>query len=203
MRKVWFGVIPLALFLLAGCTPDETPQSTEPVPVDQPTATLTTSMGDIVLTLNSEKAPATVDNFLSYARQGTYDGTIFHRVIPGFMIQGGGFDESMDKRPAPATVKNESDNGLSNTRGTIAMARTADPHSASNQFFINLVDNNFLDYGAQGSNSWGYAVFGKVVEGMEVVDQIQSVTTGQSAQYSDVPKTPIIIKSVHVKEPPQ
>lgn len=200
MQKEWFAAIPLALVLLAGCTSDE-PEPTAAPAVAQPTATLTTSMGDIVVALNSDKAPATVENFLNYAAKGTYDGTIFHRVISGFMIQGGGFDESMDKRPARATVKNESDNGLRNFRGTIAMARTQDPHSASNQFFINVADNGFLDYGAQGSTRWGYAVFGRVVEGMEVVDQIQSVATAQSGQYSDVPKTAVIIKSVQVKEP--
>ena len=200
MQKEWFAAIPLALVLLAGCTSDE-PEPTAAPAVAQPTATLTTSMGDIVVALNSDKAPATVENFLNYAAKGTYDRTIFHRVISGFMIQGGGFDESMDKRPARATVKNESDNGLRNFRGTIAMARTQDPHSASNQFFINVADNGFLDYGAQGSTRWGYAVFGRVVEGMEVVDQIQSVATAQSGQYSDVPKTAVIIKSVQVKEP--
>ncbi len=153
-----------------------------------------TSMGDIQLELDKEKAPKTVENFLSYVASGHYDGTIFHRVINGFMIQGGGFDESMNQKPAPRTVENEASNGLKNVVGSIAMARTPDPHSASAQFFINVKDNGFLDY--PGQDGWGYCVFGKVTEGMDVVNAIKEVPTAGA----DVPKTPVLIQSVSVVE---
>ncbi|MCL6271696.1 peptidylprolyl isomerase [Sansalvadorimonas sp. 2012CJ34-2] len=152
-----------------------------------------TSKGTITLELNDEKAPVTVANFIKYANEGTYNNTIFHRVINGFMVQGGGFDVDMDKKPTNAPIRNESTNGLGNKRGTIAMARTNDPDSATNQFFINLVDNDFLD----GSKSKpGYAVFGKVTSGMNVVDDIAKVKTGRKSYYSDVPVEPVIIKKV-------
>ena len=201
MRRGWIAALPLALIALASCTSDDSEVKTEPSLVTHTTATLKTSMGTIVVALDGDKAPQSVTNFVGYAQAGGYDGTIFHRVIPGFMIQGGGFDENMDKRITRAPVKNESDNGVSNTRGSIAMARTPDPHSATNQFFINLIDNAFLDHGAQGANSWGYAVFGEVVEGLEVVDKIENVATTQVGSYSDVPKTPILIISVLIEPP--
>jgi len=153
-----------------------------------------TSKGDIKIALDKEKAPKTVANFLSYVDAGHYNGTIFHRVINGFMIQGGGFDENMKQKPAPDTVENEAANGLKNAAGSIAMARTADPHSASAQFFINVNDNSFLDY--PGQDGWGYCVFGSVVEGMDVVNKIKEVQTGSAGNHQDVPVEPVTITEV-------
>ncbi len=153
-----------------------------------------TTLGDIKVKLAADKAPLTVANFLAYVDAKHYDGTIFHRVIDGFMIQGGGFDANMRQKPAPATVKNEAANGLQNKRGTLAMARTSDPHSASAQFFINVKDNGFLNY--PGQDGWGYCVFGEVVAGMDVVDQIKGVRTGVKAGMSDVPLETVAIVSV-------
>ena len=155
-----------------------------------------TSQGDIKIELDPEKAPKTVENFLGYVEAGHYNGTIFHRVMDGFMIQGGGFDANMQQNPAPRTVENEANNGLRNTVGSIAMARTADPHSASAQFFINVNDNTFLDY--PGQDGWGYCVFGQVVEGMEVVDAIKAVPTGNRRGHQNVPTDPILIDEVSV-----
>ncbi|MBN2162256.1 MAG: peptidyl-prolyl cis-trans isomerase [Pontiellaceae bacterium] len=157
-----------------------------------------TSMGDIKLELDSEKAPKTVANFLSYVETGHFTGTIFHRVMDGFMIQGGGFTASMSQKNAPRTVENEANNGLKNVIGSIAMARTSDPHSAGAQFFINVNDNDFLNY--PGQDGWGYCVFGKVVEGMDVVNAIKGVSTGNAGPHQNVPKEPIIIESVSVVE---
>lgn len=161
---------------------------------------LHTSSGVITLELDADKAPKTVANFLEYARNGHYDGTIFHRVIGNFMIQGGGFDKNMRQKPAPATVDNEANNGLRNDRGTIAMARTSDPHSASAQFFINVVDNDFLNFRSPTPQGWGYAVFGKVTEGLDVVDKIKGVRTGQNGFHSDVPVEPIVIERAEIVE---
>lgn len=163
-------------------------------------ATLETSMGSITLELNEEKAPLTVANFIAYAKAGHYDGTIFHRVIDGFMIQGGGFTKSMDQKPTKDPIKNEAANGLKNLRGTIAMARTMVVDSATSQFFINLVDNGFLDYKGPMPQTFGYAVFGKVTDGMDVVDRIAKVKTGFSGMHQNVPEEPVIIKKVHVTE---
>ena len=154
---------------------------------------LQTSQGDIVLHLDAEKAPITVENFLGYVKDGFYDGTIFHRVIEGFMVQGGGFDEQMQQKPAQGQIKNEADNGLKNNRGTIAMARTQVVDSASSQFFINLVDNNFLNFSNPTPSGYGYAVFGEVVEGMAVIDAIAGVSTGMRAGHQDVPTETITI----------
>jgi peptidyl-prolyl cis-trans isomerase B (cyclophilin B) len=162
------------------------------------TVRLNTTFGTITLELNQEKAPLTVENFLKYADSGFYDQTIFHRVINGFMIQGGGFTTDMRQKSSNAPIKNEADNGLKNTRGSIAMARTPDPHSASSQFFINVNDNDFLDYKAPTPQAWGYCVFGNVVDGMEVVDKIKSVATTSRAGHQDVPVEHIIIESVDV-----
>jgi cyclophilin family peptidyl-prolyl cis-trans isomerase len=153
-----------------------------------------TSKGDIKLELDKEKAPKTVANFMGYVESGHYSGTIFHRVINGFMIQGGGFDKNMKQKAAPNTVENEAANGLKNVAGSIAMARTADPHSGSSQFFINVKDNTFLDY--PGQDGWGYCVFGQVVEGMEVVNEIKGVPTGPG----DVPNEVVTINEVVVVE---
>ncbi len=159
---------------------------------------LTTNFGDIVIELDADKAPLTTANFLKYVEQGFYDGTIFHRVIPGFMIQGGGFTADMKQKKTNPPIKNEANNGLKNKRGTIAMARTNDPDSATAQFFINLVDNGPLDYVA-GKNP-GYAVFGKVTEGMDTVDKIAAVKTGVSAGMKDVPLKPVVIESAKLVE---
>ena len=163
--------------------------------------TIKTSVGDIQLELNDEKAPITVENFKTIASSGYYEGTIFHRVINGFMIQGGGLTADMsDKSSGTGPIQNEASNGLSNDRGTIAMARTMDPHSATSQFFINHKDNAFLNHTGETSQGWGYAVFGMVTEGMDVVDQIAEVTTGSSGAYQDVPEEVITIESVTISE---
>lgn len=164
----------------------------------QPRVKLTTSQGDIVLELNREAAPKTVDNFLAYVKAGYYDGTIFHRVIAGFMIQGGGFDTQMNRKPSRQPITNEADNRLPNRTGTIAMARTADPHSASAQFFINVKDNGFLDHRGKTAKGWGYCVFGKVVSGMNVVRAIEKVPTTSRSGMRDVPETPVVIKQASV-----
>lgn len=159
-----------------------------------------TSLGTIEMELEDEKAPKSVANFLKYADDKHYDGTIFHRVIPGFMAQGGGYDGSFEKKPVRDPVENEADNGLKNTRGTVAMARTSDPHSATAQFFINVKDNGFLDHTGKNSAGWGYAVFGKVTSGMDVVDKIVSVTTGARGPFSkDAPVENVTITSVRRK----
>ena len=161
-----------------------------------PVVLLETSFGSIKIELDAEKAPRTVENFLQYVDDGHYDGSIFHRVISNFMIQGGGFDESMSEKPTRESIENEADNGVSNERGTIAMARTSDPHSASAQFFINVAESNqFLNHTAKTPRGWGYCVFGKVVEGLDVVDQIRNVETGNHGFHQDVPVEPVVIRS--------
>lgn len=159
---------------------------------------LHTSMGDIKLELNKEKAPVTVENFVGYVNDGHYNGTVFHRVIDGFMIQGGGFDKDMQQKPTKEPIKNEANNGLKNDAGTIAMARTQEPHSASAQFFINVKSNDFLNFSGETMQGWGYAVFGKVVDGMDVVEQIKSVKTGRHGFHQDVPMEPVIIETAEV-----
>jgi len=154
---------------------------------------LSTNFGDITIELYAEKAPITVANFLSYVEKGFYEGVIFHRVINGFMIQGGGFDANMKQKPTDAQIKNEADNGLTNDQYTIAMARTSVPDSASSQFFINVGDNDFLNHTAPTPSGWGYCVFGKVVEGMDVIDKIKAVPTTSRAGHQDVPVEPVVI----------
>lgn len=171
----------------------------EPAP-KRPQVTLETSKGKIVLELFPDKAPLTVENFISYVKSGFYDGTIFHRVIKGFMIQGGGLTPAMEGKPTTPPVQNEADNGLKNERSTIAMARTNDPHSATAQFFINLVNNEFLNHKGKNPQGWGYAVFGKVTEGMDVVDSIAKVQTGTKGQFGDVPAEPVMIQKATMKE---
>jgi peptidyl-prolyl cis-trans isomerase B (cyclophilin B) len=161
---------------------------------------LNTSMGNITLTLNDELAPKSTENFLDYVRSGHYDGTIFHRVIASFMIQGGGMTAGMKQKPTKAAIENEADNGLPNKRGSVAMARTNDPHSATSQFFINVVDNAFLNFSAPTSQGWGYAVFGEVTEGMDVVDAIRQVKTGSSGFHQDVPKEDVTIITATILE---
>ena len=160
-----------------------------------------TSQGLILVELNDKKAPDTVTNFLNYAKRGFYNGTIFHRVIDGFMIQGGGFNQDMVQKQTDEPIQNESKNGLKNLRGTIAMARTSAPHSATAQFFINLVDNNNLDY--PSFDGWGYCVFGKVIAGMDVVDKIATTPTGNVGAHQNVPTSPIIINGIQISQKPK
>lgn len=161
---------------------------------------LSTNFGDIEIELNHEKAPETAANFERYVKEGHYDGTIFHRVIKGFMIQGGGFTPEMDQKPTHEPIKNEADNGLENVRGSIAMARTNDPHSATAQFFINTVDNDFLNFRSKDMTGWGYCVFGKVIKGMDVVDKIESVRTATKGWYADVPTETVVITRAEVRD---
>ncbi|WP_180114252.1 peptidylprolyl isomerase [Acinetobacter sp. YH12063] len=163
-----------------------------------PQVELNTNKGRIVLELNTEKAPKTAENFLQYVRDGFYDGVIFHRVIDGFMIQGGGMDENFKEKTTRDSIENEADNGLSNDVGTIAMARTQAPHSASAQFFINVKNNSFLNHTGKTAQGWGYAVFGKVVEGLDVVDAIKGVRTGNRGYHADVPLENVVIESAKI-----
>jgi peptidyl-prolyl cis-trans isomerase B (cyclophilin B) len=159
---------------------------------------LHTNFGVIGIELDADKAPLTCANFLKYAEAGHYNNTVFHRVIDNFMVQGGGFEPGMKQKPAPDTVKNEADNGLKNDKYTVAMARTSDPHSASAQFFINVKNNDFLNHTAPSGQGWGYCVFGKVVEGMDVVDKIRKVDTGSAGMHQDVPKEDVVIECAEV-----
>ncbi|TXH63587.1 MAG: peptidylprolyl isomerase [Tolumonas sp.] len=162
--------------------------------------TLHTNFGDITLELFNDKAPVTAANFLQYCRDGHYNGTIFHRVIDGFMIQGGGYAPGFEEKDTRDSIKNEANNGVSNKVGTIAMARTMDPHSASAQFFINVADNTFLDFKSESMQGWGYCVFGQVTAGMEVVNKIKAVKTGRYGMHQDVPKEEVVIENVTVSE---
>jgi peptidyl-prolyl cis-trans isomerase B (cyclophilin B) len=189
MKPIWKAVlICLIFFFFNGFAGAEEFQS------KNPRVRFDTDKGSILLELDPAAAPATVANFLSYAREGFYDGTVFHRVIKGFMIQGGGFTENLQQKPVRGPIQNEADNGLENRRGTIAMARTPDPHSATAQFFINTVDNAFLNFRDKSAQGWGYCVFGKVVEGMETVDAIAGVPTTAARIGRDVPVEPVIIQ---------
>ncbi|QOR38778.1 peptidyl-prolyl cis-trans isomerase [Billgrantia diversa] len=161
---------------------------------------LETSFGDIAIALNHDQAPKTAANFEQYVRDGHFDGTLFHRVIPGFMIQGGGFDQDFNQKPTRDPIENEADNGLKNLTGTLAMARTQDPHSATAQFFINVADNDFLNHSGKSIQGWGYCVFGEVVEGMDVVERITAVETTRRGMHADVPAEDVIIKSAYIKD---
>lgn len=176
---------------LTGTTPAQTVSDAKPVKV-----VMETSKGTIEIELDAAKAPLSAANFAKYAKKGFYDGVIFHRVIPDFMIQGGGFTPDMQQKETEGNIQNEAKNGLKNVRGTLAMARTPNPHSASSQFFINLKDNSFLDY--PGQDGWGYCVFGKVVEGMDVVDKIKGVRTGRSGFHQDVPAEDVVVQRAEV-----
>jgi peptidyl-prolyl cis-trans isomerase A (cyclophilin A) len=190
--------LPLVLLLAQTAAPAATP--TPAAPPARPVVALETSLGTIKIALDRDKAPVTVENFLQYVRSGHYDGTIFHRVIPNFMIQGGGFDAQMTQKPTKPPIKNEARNGLKNRRGTVAMARTNDPDSATSQFFVNVKDNTMLDYGMRNA---GYAVFGEVVEGMDVVDRIVGVPTTTRPPHADVPRVPVVIKSAKEEGGPE
>jgi cyclophilin family peptidyl-prolyl cis-trans isomerase len=191
---------PMAVLLAAALFAGDGSADSKPAP-DRPRVQLETTLGTITLELDPTRAPKSVENFLGYVRAGHYDGTIFHRVIKGFMVQGGGFDAQLRQKATRAPIQNEADNGLKNQRGTIAMARTNDPHSASSQFFVNTVDNRFLDHTAKNERGWGYAVFGKVVEGMGVVDAIEAVRTGPKGPFrEDVPQQDVVILRAKVVE---
>jgi cyclophilin family peptidyl-prolyl cis-trans isomerase len=194
------AVLVLSLLLQAPAPAAVPAPEVKPAPTG-PVVVFDTSLGVIKVALNPDKAPKTVANFLAYVKRGHYNGTIFHRVIPNFMVQGGGMLPDLTEKPAETKVQNEAKNGLRNLRGTIAMARTSDPHSASAQFFINVKDNAGLDFGIS-PDGWGYAVFGTVTEGMEVVDQIVAVRTISKGQYTDVPASPILIKSARIEGAP-
>ena len=187
MPRFPFAAPAAGLALIAALAP-------APTMAADPQVRLETSHGAIVLALDAAKAPATVKNFLAYVDAGHYDGTLFHRVIPGFMIQGGGFDRDFQQKEVREPIDNEADNGLRNLRGTIAMARTNDPHSATAQFFISSVDNAFLDHTGKNPQGWGYAVFGRVTEGLEVVDAISQVQTGMRGGHQDVPVEPVVLR---------
>ena len=174
------------------------PANQPPVAGPDPVVKLETSMGDIVVRLDRRKAPVTTENFLQYVKSGHYNGTIFHRVIKDFMIQGGGMNAEMKEKETRAPIKNEANNGLRNVRGTIAMARTMNPHSATAQFFINTVDNPFLNFTSATGQGWGYAVFGKVIQGEDVVNKIRMVPTGSRGMHDDVPLSPVVIKKASV-----
>lgn len=163
-----------------------------------PVVELDTSMGAIVIELNEEKAPKTVENFLNYVKSGHYDGTIFHRIIDGFMIQGGGMDADMNEKATNKPIENEADNGLKNDKGTLAMARTQDPHSATSQFFVNVKDNDFLNHSGKNMQGWGYTVFGKVTSGMDVIEKMRGVPTGRFGMHADVPTEPVVINSATI-----
>jgi len=161
---------------------------------------LTTNFGQIKIELYPEQAPVTVENFVNYVKSGFYENTLFHRVIPGFMVQGGGMISGMEEKDTNAAIENEANNGLKNDRGTLAMARTMEPHSASSQFFINLVDNGFLNFRSESSDGWGYCVFAKVTEGMDIVDKIAEVKTGRYGFHQDVPVEDVIIEKAEIIE---
>lgn len=198
MKSLFIASFLLMSTLVAGQQPEQT--ISNPFEQEMPRVILHTSQGDITLELYEDQAPVTVENFLSYARKGHYDGTIFHRVIPGFMIQGGGYTPELEPKPTDAPIQNEADSGLSNQRGSIAMARANQPHSATAQFFINVVDNSTsLDHrGKQSGRTWGYTVFGQVIEGMDVVDEIRFIPTEARGPHQDVPIEPVVIESVEI-----
>ncbi|MCP4745066.1 MAG: peptidyl-prolyl cis-trans isomerase [Desulfobacteraceae bacterium] len=192
MKKILPCVYILGLLMIV--SPAQSENSKPDVKKTNPSAEIQTSLGSIIVELDRQKAPKTVANFLSYIKDGFYDGTIFHRVIKGFMIQGGGLEPNMRLKKTNDPIRNEADNGLKNTVGAIAMARTNDPDSATSQFFINTVDNNFLDYKAKPATQWGYCVFGRVTKGLDVVKAIENMPTKRG----DVPNTPILIKKVQL-----
>ncbi|AKQ54561.1 peptidylprolyl isomerase [Bordetella hinzii] len=200
----WAGAFLLAalLPLSAGAQPaSPSPSLSEGTKsMSNPRVKLHTNQGDLVITLDAEKAPKTVDNFLAYVKDGFYNGTVFHRVIDGFMIQGGGFEPGLKQKPTRAPIENEANNGLKNDKYTLAMARTSDPHSATAQFFINVANNDFLNFTAPTPQGWGYAVFGKVTEGTEVVDKIKGVKTGNNGFHQNVPKEDVIIEKAEILE---
>jgi peptidyl-prolyl cis-trans isomerase B (cyclophilin B) len=198
--KLLAGLVMALTVAVAPATGFTQNNSTSKQGADMVTVTMETNKGVITLELDREKAPDSVENFITYAKSGHYDGTIFHRVIPGFMIQGGGFDTGMQQKDTNPQIKNEAENGLKNDKGTVAMARTNVPDSATSQFFINLKDNDFLNHTSPTPQGWGYAVFGKVTSGMDVVESIESVSTANKGGHQDVPVSEVIIEKVTVQE---
>ncbi|MEJ2895681.1 peptidylprolyl isomerase [Bordetella avium] len=200
----WAGAFLLAalLPLNSGAQPASPSSSlSEGTPsMSNPRVKLHTNQGDLVITLDAEKAPKTTENFLTYVKEGFYNGTIFHRVIDGFMIQGGGFEPGLKQKPTHAPIDNEANNGLKNDKYTVAMARTSDPHSATAQFFINVANNDFLNFSAPTPQGWGYAVFGKVTEGTDVIDKIRGVKTGNEGFHQNVPKEDVVIEKAEILE---
>ena len=194
--RIFFRVVTMILCLGGVLALAGQAQAADP----DPAVKLETSLGDMVVRLDARKAPISTANFVQYVKSGFYDGTVFHRVIKNFMIQGGGFTPDLKQKSARASIRNEADNGLKNKKYTIAMARTSEPHSASAQFFINTKDNDFLDFKSQTPQGWGYAVFGKVIKGQEVVDKIAAVQTGKKGYYDDVPMESVIIKKAVIVE---
>lgn len=195
------GMIPLVSFSAQAAPPSNSTQKQGVTSMSTaPRVKMSTNQGDFIISLNAEKAPKTVANFLAYVKDGFFDGTIFHRVIDGFMIQGGGFEPGLKQKPTKAPVENEANNGLKNNKYTLAMARTSDPHSATAQFFINVANNDFLNHTAPTAQGWGYAVFGEVVEGQDVIDKMKGVPTGNSGFHQNVPTTDLVITKAVVLE---
>jgi cyclophilin family peptidyl-prolyl cis-trans isomerase len=200
MRGLWRAATSVALVLSLASLGGAIPAAAQAAEGGKPVVTLTTTLGVIEVEVDTEKAPLSAKNFLEYVDAGHFDGTIFHRVIPGFMIQGGGFTSDFTQKPTRASIKNEAANGLKNGRGTLAMARTNVVDSATAQFFINLKDNDFLNHSSPDPRGFGYAVFGRVTQGMDVVDKIAAVPTGSHGPHGDVPKTPVVIESAKRKK---
>lgn len=195
------GMIPLVSLSAHAAPPSNSTQKQGVTSMStSPRVKMSTNQGDFIISLNAEKAPKTVANFLAYVKDGFFDGTIFHRVIDGFMIQGGGFEPGMKQKPTKAPVENEANNGLKNNKYTLAMARTSDPHSATAQFFINVANNDFLNHTAPTAQGWGYAVFGEVVEGQDVIDKMKGVPTGNSGFHQNVPTNDLVITKAVVLE---
>lgn len=195
------GMIPLVSLSAHAAPPSNSTQKQGGTSMStSPRVKMSTNQGDFIISLNAEKAPKTVANFLAYVKDGFFDGTIFHRVIDGFMIQGGGFEPGMKQKPTKAPVENEANNGLKNNKYTLAMARTSDPHSATAQFFINVANNDFLNHTAPTAQGWGYAVFGEVVEGQDVIDKMKGVPTGNSGFHQNVPTNDLVITKAVVLE---
>ena len=195
------GMIPLVSLSAQAASPSNSTQKQGVTSMSTaPRVKMSTNQGDFIISLNAEKAPKTVANFLAYVKDGFFDGTIFHRVIDGFMIQGGGFEPGLKQKPTKATVENEANNGLKNNKYTLAMARTSDPHSATAQFFINVANNDFLNHTAPTAQGWGYAVFGEVVEGQDVIDKMKGVPTANSGFHQNVPTNDIVITKAVVLE---
>jgi peptidyl-prolyl cis-trans isomerase B (cyclophilin B) len=198
---VLVGMLPLVSLSAQAAPPStSTPKQGVTSMSTNPRVKMTTSLGDIVITLDAVKAPKTVANFLSYVNDGFYNGTVFHRVIDGFMVQGGGFEPGLKQKPTKANVENEANNGLKNNKYTLAMARTSDPHSATAQFFINVANNDFLNHTAPTAQGWGYAVFGEVTEGKDIVDKMRAVATANSGFHQNVPTTDLLITKAVVLE---
>jgi peptidyl-prolyl cis-trans isomerase B (cyclophilin B) len=198
---VLVGMLPLVSLSAQAAPPStSTPKQGVTSMSTNPRVKMTTSLGDIVITLDAVKAPKTVANFLAYVNDGFYNGTVFHRVIDGFMVQGGGFEPGLKQKPTKANVENEANNGLKNNKYTLAMARTSDPHSATAQFFINVANNDFLNHTAPTAQGWGYAVFGEVTEGKDIVDKMRAVATANSGFHQNVPTTDLLITKAVVLE---